>query len=58
MDAITVWEGRGSVSPYTGDLVIHNLEKSDEGLYRCSPTGMMVAQLQLSVQGKKYSITK
>ena len=42
---------RGEISATNGDLTINDLKKSDEGLYRCDPTGPYRSQLQLIVSG-------
>ena len=50
-DGPSVLGGRGTISRHSGDLIIHEVEKRDEGLYRCDPTGPVEAELQLLVKG-------
>ena len=62
VDSFMTLEGWGRISFLTGDLIIDSVEKSDEGLYRCDPTGPKNNKLQLIVSGTyiiswEYSLT-
>ena len=42
---------RWRISSNNGDLITDNIVKSDEGLYRCDPTGPQSTTLQLLISG-------